>query len=1017
MPQFLLILFWLASPFLYGQRPPLPQTDALESISFEHYGQTEGLSQGTINDMLSYDGFMWFATQDGLNRFDGVEFKVFRKSASVGLADNLVQALLADSKGRLWVGTGGGISLFDQKTGQFRSFQAVFGLKHPVGQTPIHRFFEDPKGCIWIITNELGLFCFNPRTKIVQSFFPNDKTIQGGCVARDGRIWVSSLNDVFRLDSQTGIFRPLQIRKQARTQSLIRTILLDKQENLWVATSDDGAFKLKKDEVTHYQQGNTNKHLSSNDVATMLCDQTGRVWLGTRSGGISLYNPNTQQFSYIRHSRTNTRSLAEDFVWQLYQDQQGIVWVGNSSQGIDKYDPHRFPFGLIGQTAGDVQQSLPDNMIFRLFGQGDDLYIGTETGGLARYSVITRQLRAFPPIRPPEGSALRDETRVIVADSDRKLWFANWRELTQYDPIKRVVRAYPVHGPRKQMYAFGAHVLNDSTGQSTEIWVGGHAGLTRFDLQTKQWKSWQDHPNLQPVAGFNIRLMYQQSPGIIWLGTLHNGLIGYNLHTKKTLIFSPKYSLSCLNIRSLLQVNQTLWVGTDCGLYQLDLAIMQVVRHYTKANGLPNEVIYGILPGDKGELWLSSNQGLTRFSPKLAKAIKNYDVSDGLQSNEFNTNVCYKHPNGTLFFGGVNGITYFKTSALRLNKFVPPVRITGLSVLDSAYNPTLPHLTLAPDQNFIAFSFAALNFSNAQKNQYQYRLEGIDPDWVRAGYRRTANYTNLPPGDYVFRVKGSNDDGVWNEQGASVTITINPPFWATAWFRLLLIALLLGGAYGLYRYRVEQLKSQQAHDMAVTVRTQELERHRFAKELHDGVGANLSVLNLYLSSLGSPQMPLQDVKDRSIAVLKASMEDIRSLINDMHPRSLTEQGLAQTIADMVELLNQSKQLTIDYEAKNSSDTLSEAIEINLFRVVQELLQNALKHAGASHVRLRLHTEANQLHLAYHDNGRGLDPALLDAPTGNGLVNIRQRITLLKGHCGFESVTGQGTTVTISVPFA
>ena len=427
MLRFLFILLWLAAPSIQGQHPPVPQTNALETIQFEHYGQSEGLSQGTINDLVSHDGFMWFATQDGLNRFDGVAFTVFRKGGAFSLSDNLVQALLSDSQGRLWIGTGSGVDLYDQKSGQIQSFQAVFGLKHPVGRTPIHRLFEDWQGRIWIITNELGLFCFDPRTKTVQSFFPNDKTIQGGCVAQDGRIWVSSLNDVFLFDAKVGVFRPLQIRKYARTQSLIRNILIDKQENLWIATSNDGAFRVEPHKITHFRLGHTTAHLSSNDVARMLCDRTGRVWLGTRSGGISLYHPDTQRFSYIRHARTKPRSLAEDFVWQLYQDQQGIVWVGNSSQGIDKYDPHRFPFGLIGQNADDSQQSLPDNMIFRLFGQGDNLFIGTETGGAARYSLTTRHISPFPPVRSPEGSALRDETRIIVADSDKNLWFANWR--------------------------------------------------------------------------------------------------------------------------------------------------------------------------------------------------------------------------------------------------------------------------------------------------------------------------------------------------------------------------------------------------------------------------------------------------------------------------------------------------------------------------------------------------------------------------------------------------------------
>lgn len=1008
------MLLVLCSLLARAQSANTPQDDAAESFSFEHYGQTEGLSQGTINDMVSYDGFMWFATQDGLNRFDGNGFRVFRKGGPHTLSDNLVQALLADSQGRLWIGSASGLTVYDRHSGQFQTLQEAFGLAHPIGLTSINRLFEDRQRRIWVITDALGLFCFEPRTKKVRVFFPNDNTIQGNCVARDGRIWVSSFNEVFEFDPYAEVFRPMHIGKRLRTQSLIRTILLDKQDNLWIATSDDGAFVLERDQITHYQQGTTTGHLSSNDIATSLVDQAGRVWLGTRTGGICIYHPDTRQFSYVRHGRSSPRSLAEDFVWRLYQDQQGIIWVGNSSQGIDKYDPHRFPFGLIGQN-DDPRQSLPDNMIFRISGQGDDLYIGTETGGAARYSLKTGRITPLTQTTPSAASAMRNETRVITADSDKNLWFANWRELAQYDPVRHTVRTYPVVGPRKQMYAFCAHVLNDSTGRSSEIWVGGPGGLTRFDVWTRQWKNWQDIPALNGVsAAYNIRLIYQHSPSVIWFGTLGSGLIGYDRITKQTRLFNEKNGLGCANVRSLLQVGQTLWVGTDCGLFRIFLDTMRVFRQYTKADGLPNEVIYSILPDNNEDLWLSSNQGLTHFSP-VRGVIKNYDVTDGLQSNEFNTNVSYKHTDGTLFFGGVNGITYFKTANLRPNTFVPPVRITGISVLDSAYNPNRAHLTLGPDQNFIEFSFAALNFSNSRKNQYQYQLEGIDPGWVRAGHRHTANYTKLPPGEYTFRVKGSNDDGVWNERGTSVRVTITPPFWATLWFRLLLISLLVAGLYGVYRYRITQLRSRQAHELAVAVRTQELERQRFSKELHDGVGANLAVLKMYLSSLGSPTVAVDELKARSLAVLKSSIDEIRSIIHDMHPRRLAEEGLVQTIADMVELMNESHHFSVTFEPRNVPQKLPESLEINLFRVVQELMQNAVKHAHARTVRLQLHYEHDTLHLTYRDDGRGFTPARAGQSPGNGLVNIEQRVALMKGTYRLQSAENQGTTVEISVP--
>ena len=288
-----------------------------------------------------------------------------------------------------------------------------------------------------------------------------------------------------------------------------------------------------------------------------------------------------------------------------------------------------------------------------------------------------------------------------------------------------------------------------------------------------------------------------------------------------------------------------------------------------------------------------------------------------------------------------------------------------------------------------------------------------------AGYRRVtderANYTKLPPGDYVFRVKGSNDDGIWNEQGASIAIVITPPFWATWWFRLMLLAGLVAGLYGGYRYRIMQLKNQQASELAVSVRTQELERQRFSKELHDGVGANLAALKMYLSMLGSPTVSVDELKTRSMAILKSSMDDIRSIIHDMHPRSLSEEGLVQTIADMVAIMNESHHLTVLFEPQNVPQKLPEVLEINLFRVVQELLQNAVKHADASSVRLQFRYENDVLRLSYRDDGRGFTPPPAGQSSGNGLVNIGQRVALMKGTYTLQSAKNQGTTIEISVP--
>ena len=1018
--QLLCLLLFFGPLLSVAQLTPVSQANAPETVQFDHYRQTEGLSQGYINDIVSYDGFMWFATQDGLNRFDGLSFEVFRKGAGTALADNMVQALLADSQGRLWIGTGSGITIYDCRTGQFQPFANAFGLNHLVGKLAIHALFEDKRGRVWMLTNAQGIFCLDLHTRQLRHYFPNNSEVINTALSPTGEFYVSTYTDVYRFDEQTHRFAPLTIQKRFGAVTLIRDMKFDRRDLLWISTTN-GAFTFDKQAlitpdsgaVRHYRKGSTNTQLTDNDVTNMLCDRAGRMWLGTRNGGICLFDPTTGRFSNVQHQPTNPRSLPEGHITFMYEGAQGIVWVGVGTTGLQAYDPNRFPFGSVQKNSLNRANSLPDNMVLRLQGLGDDLFIGTDRGGFARYSFKTRTITTYPASFLPSATALHNQIYAISADRTGKLWFANWRELTCYDPVRQRAQVYPVANPRQQ-FAFGTHVLYDAQNKPEEIWVGGHSGLSRFDLRTKQWRDWADNPALRAVSSYNIRLMYQHVPDMIWLGTLRTALIGYNRTTRQTIRFDSTNGLTCPHVRSLLQIGQSLWVGTGCGLYRIDLSTRRVLQHFTTADGLPNDMIYGILPDDGGNLWLSSNAGLTYFSPTQG-VLKNYDVSDGLPGNEFNTNVCYKHRDGTLFFGGVAGITYFHPDQFRRNTVIPPVRITGIAVLDSAYNPTQTHLTLGPGQNFVEFSFAALNFSNSRKNRYMYQLVGIDPVWVRAGHRRTANYSKLPPGDYIFRVKGSNDDGLWNEQGASVRITINPPFWATVWFRVMLLALLLTGAYGLYRFRLGQLRQQQQQILTVTMQTQELERQRFAKELHDGIGANLSVLKLYLSALGRPNTSLDDIRARSMAVLETSVSDVRSLVHDMHPRYLHEQGLVGSVADMVRLLTEIQKIRITYKANNVPKNLPEVIEINSFRIVQELLQNAIKHAHASQITLSIRPESGQLRIDYHDNGQGFDLARLNGPTGNGLLNIRQRVDLLNGSCLFTSSPGAGTTVAISVP--
>ena len=1012
--------------------PPQRQT---EPFYFEHYAQNEGISQGTGYAITAYDGFMWFATQDGLNRFDGYGFRVFRMGGPTDLRNSSVQALLADSGGKLWVGTSAGLNRFEKETETFETLRQIIGRNHPLDSVAIEHLLEDQRGYLWVMTVERGLFRIDPDRKSVRSYLPTNKTLHNFCLAPNGDLWLSDYTEVYRYDAVRDQFQPIRVRNGLATTSILGSIVFDTSGNLWIGTREDGVFVLENPagnkRVTHYQKGPLAGNLSSNEITALMRDRLGRIWVGTRTGGVSLFDPVSGQFRHLRNTRHDPRSLAEDNVWSFYEDARGLVWIGFSSHGIDKYDPSRFPFQLIQRDPDNPARSLSSNMIFTLFGYGDELFIGTETGGLVRYSLATRRTTPLTTLMPRQASRLGSEVRVIVADSEKNFWLATWRGLCRYDPRRQTFRWHDFD-TRKSIYQYGALAVNDDNGRTAEIWTTGQGGMSRFDTRTNRWKSWDDIPAIRAIADYTVRVVYADSKKNCWLGTLEHGLLRYDPGTKTIRRFDVRNGLTCSAVRSLLEDGSTLWVGTDCGLYAIDLPTLTVRQHVSDQPGrvsragvsptafqLPNNVIYGILKDDAGYLWLSSNKGLTRFSAPQG-VYKSYDLADGLQSNEFNTNACYKHTDGTLFFGGVNGISYFKTDQFRKkNTFVPPVRITQIMVLDSVYPPNQTQLVLPHDQNFITFAFTALNFSNTEKNQYQYQLSGIDERWVHAQNQRMAKYTKLPPGDYVFRVKGSNDDGVWNQAGASVSIRIRPPYWQTWWFRSALIALLLAGIYGVYRYRIYQIRTQQAHELAVSIKTQELERHRFSKELHDGVGANLSVLNMYLASIGDPKVPAEALKARSMALLKTSVASIRQLIHDMHPRSLSETGLVQTLTDMVTLINESGQLRVVFEAENVPLHLSEIAEVNLFRVMQELVQNAIKHAEATTVWLTLRYDAGVLTMTYKDDGRGFDTARVSQHqrngSGNGLVNIEQRVALLNGTYQLTSAPQQGTSVAVAVP--
>ena len=773
---------------------------------FEHLPPQKGLSQGSGYAIASYDNFMWFGTQDGLNRFDGYTFTVFKAGKPHAIRDNFVQSLLADSKGRLWVGTVRGIDLYNKQQEQFADFNTTFRARHVVNDVAVKRLLEDRQGGIWIMTDERGIYRFDPTSGQIRGFLERTNNLADITMTPDGTVWVIADDELYCYDATQSTLRAVHLKKTLglSPETIFRAVVGDGAGGVWVGTYENGIYVvqptgnqhlIRATDVVHYGKGPSDRQLGGNQIVSLFRDKSGRIWVGTRTDGISLYNPRLGTFTHLLSQENRPRSLGANYVLSFFEDDQAIIWVGLSGEGIDKFDPRKAAFHLIQRDSNKPPAAtLADNMVFKVLEFEKRLYIGTQSGGMSIYERRGGTTKTYLPEAGNPASILHNQVYDIAADSTRNLWLATGRGLCRYVPDKQMFTSYLQAGQATLLYLYTLAVMHNQR----EIWTGGQRGLYRFDLAKQRWTTWDALPALKAIAHYVIRLIYEDSEHNVWLGTLGHGLIRYSPRTGKVTVFDQKNGLTCANIRSLKEDGNTLWVGTDCGLFALNRQQQTITAHYTERDGLPNDVIYGILADTSHTLWLSSNKGLTRFLP-ASKTVKNYSANDGLQSNEFNTNAAFQDAEGTFFFGGVKGITYFKPAELTPNRFVPPVRLTSLKVVDSLYSPNLPAITLTHKQNFIDFTFVAFNFSNAEKNTYRYRLDGINTDWVRAGTRNFATYTNLPGGNYVFRVKGSNDDGLENPQEASVRVVIVPAFYQTLWFRALLA--LVGAGLLLLGYR------------------------------------------------------------------------------------------------------------------------------------------------------------------------------------------------------------------------
>lgn len=1048
--------------------PPYELFTQNYQLNFRKLTVDNGLSQNTVQAIIQdKKGFMWFGTQDGLNRYDGYEFRVFRNNTSDNnsLSNNYVWDIFEDSGGTIWIATfGGGLNYYDPETERIGKFSVDTDSENSLSSNRIFCITEYPPGIIWAGTND-GLNRIDKISGKVTAFFVkserNDELPGNyiGSVANsnDGSIWISGDIGLIRFNARENTYENIQDShlpggidytrasnlvfhnnrlyltcssgivsidtENNKDSTLIRlqefqtskgtpefgSLMIDDDSHFWAGTPE-GLYYIdlnKGIKKLYTNQKNDPNSLSYNSVTSLYRSGEGVLWVGTKNGLNIVYNTEPQ----FRSSKTfygNSDEIDQN-THSILEDKNGIIWQG-SSKGINLFKPE---VGLIQE----LNYSLKDNLISHDYIlsliqiSNGTILAGTRGNGLIRIDMLNG---SFP-------YKIKAEKVLLKSVNIEKL---------------------------------SIHCIYQTV--DGNIWLGtGGAGLIMYDPESKLGKHYfKGEKNKTPSHPY-IYSILEDSFGNIWLGTASGGLNLFDQVSERFMIFQNdpvnEFSLSNNVILSLLEDNKgNLWAGTSAGLnkftiplkkgminqFTIDADVMKdsLFMKYGRKNGFSNDVIYGILQDISGELWLSTNNGLIRFNPSSGTVLKNYDKSEGLLNIEYNQNAFCKTRSGELFFGGVNGMNYFDPNELDKNVTAPGVEITGLRLYnernvglvirkyDFILQKSISYLKdieLKYYHKVVTFEFAALGYNNPEKNNYKYMLEGFDDDWVTADHSRTATYTNLDAGEYKFRVIAANNDGVWNTDGAYVKLVVKPAPWLS-WYAYIFYALcLVFAGYIFIRQRVKKAtKELEVRSRIEKAKVEERERFRkeASRDFHDEAGNKLTRINLY-TELAKMNSGNENTVDEYLLKIEQSSGELSSGMRDfiwaMDPDKDTLFDTVLRLKDFGDDLLISSGVNFNvshYDGKMPQIILPMDVRRAITLIFKEAMNNCCKHSFAKNVNLSVEINEGLLEIKLVDDGKGFAPAEDRLAKGYGLKNMKGRAAKCDAELFVTASEGHGTEI-------